>query len=179
MMKTSHETSLHAQVDKFIEIGRSIIFHPVYLRTRDFTHHDETVFEHTLMVAFEAFRFAEKYALDIESITRGAILHDFFLYDWHKEGRRVKKPLFKKHGFTHARIAYENAKFYFPVNKKEKDVILKHMFPLTLKPPMYIESWAVNVIDDYVTYREYFKDRKETHKLLFKKVYKTLKKEAR
>ena len=143
--------------DAFIEIAEEILTHPKFIEQRDFHHHTSNLFEHAVHVAYTAYRVAKKLRLDVKSVVRGALLHDFFLYDWHIEGKRVRKRGFKKHGFTHAKIAYENADTYFDLNRKERDIILKHMFPLNFKPPRYKESWVVNMVDSYVTFKEYFK----------------------
>ena len=71
------------------------------------------------------------------------------------------KKLFEKHGFVHARQAAENAWKYFPeyMDKKREDIILRHMFPLNIRPPKYIESWIVTMSDKYVS-MEVIKDVK-------------------
>jgi uncharacterized protein len=84
--------------------------------------------------------------LDHRSATRGAILHDFFLYDWrdHDEPDLHRK---KFHGVEHPLIALANAKKHFSVNEIEEDIIKKHMWPLTIVPPKYKESFIVSFID--------------------------------
>ena len=44
----------------------------------------------------------------------------------------------------------------------EKDIILKHMWPLTIIPPRYLESFIVSIIDKIVATGEFagtLKDR--------------------
>ncbi len=143
---------------RFVECGHDILSHPIYQRQKQFIQHGNiTLFEHSVSVAFLAFKLSESLSLNTKNVVRGALLHDFFLYDWHEEGKRMKKTLFKKHGFKHASYALENASFYFPLNAMEKDIISKHMFPLNVKPPIYIESWIVNISDDVITYKESMK----------------------
>ncbi len=147
----------------FFEIAEEIIAHPMYKTQKDFYHHDETsVFDHAVIVAFESYRAAKKLGLDPTGIVRGALLHDFFLYDWHVEGKIRQSSLFKKHGFTHAAEAHANADFFFELDEKETDIILRHMFPLNIKPPVYLESWLVNIMDNYITFREYFRPLTKT-----------------
>ena len=43
---------------------------------------------------------------------------------------------------------------------KEKDMILTHMFPVTPRPPRYIESWIVGATDKCVSICEVFHSRK-------------------
>ena len=65
-----------------------------------------------------------------------------FLYDWHD-----KHPDNRMHGFTHASKALKNADKDFRLNKRERDIIAKHMFPLTIKPPTTREGWLVCLVD--------------------------------
>lgn len=91
------------------------------------------------------------------------MLHDLFLYDWRK-----KQPEHKRfHGFRHPRIALNNASKLFDLNEKEKDIILKHMWPITIIPPKYIEGYIITLTDKYCALEEsynhyfnYFKKRK-------------------
>ena len=143
--------------EAFYAIAKPIITHPKFIMQKNYRHHTTNLYEHCILVAYHSFVYAKNRNLDETSITRGALLHDFFLYDWRKDGKRIKKRGFKKHGFTHAKTAYKNASNHFNLNAMEKDIILKHMFPLNIKPPMYKESWIVSIIDNIVTFKEYFK----------------------
>ena len=143
--------------ESFYSLAENIIKHPKFLEQKNYIHHNASIFNHAIEVAFVSYKVALKLKLDVDTVIRGALLHDFFLYDWHIEGKRIKKRGFKKHGFTHAKIAHQNALKYFSLNKKEEDIILKHMFPLNFKPPRYKESWLVNIVDTYITFKEYFK----------------------
>lgn len=58
----------------------------------------------------------------------GALLHDFYLYDWHTDENHEHTL----HGFRHPEIARQNARRYFHVEKQTQDVIRCHMWPLTL-----------------------------------------------
>ncbi|MFP4077618.1 MAG: HD domain-containing protein [Candidatus Izemoplasmataceae bacterium] len=141
--------------EEFFEFAEEILIHPKFHELKRYTHHKGiTLFDHSISVAYRAFRVAKKLRLDKRAVVRGALLHDFYLYDWHVEGKKERKPLFKKHGFTHAKTAYDNARQYFTLTKKEKDIIVKHMFPLNWRPPRYLESWIVNFTDDFTSLSE-------------------------
>lgn len=117
--------------------------------TKNFIQHGNTsVYTHVISVAKKSIEFAEKYNLDVDmdSMIRGALLHDYFLYDWH-DGKRERWI----HGFTHPMKAYKNAKSEINLNGLERDIIIKHMFPLTILPPRYLESWIVTFADKYVS----------------------------
>lgn len=123
-----------------------------FLQNKNFIQHGSTsIYDHVISVALKSIEIAEKYNLnvDYDSLIRGALLHDYFLYDWHKP----HKYKFI-HGFTHPRCAYNNAKSELDLNEIEKDIIIKHMFPLTIIPPKYLESWIVTAADKIVTVRE-------------------------
>ena len=117
--------------------------------TKNFIQHGNTsVYTHVISVAKKSIEIAEKYNLDVDmdSMIRGALLHDYFLYDGH-DGKRERLI----HGFTHPMRAYKNAKSELNLNRLEKDIIIKHMFPLTIIPPRYLESWIVTYSDKYVS----------------------------
>ena len=60
----------------------------------------------------------------------------------------------KSHAWVHPRIAVRNAKKITSLNKKEEDIILKHMWGLTLAPPRYKESFLVTMVDKYWAFKE-------------------------
>lgn len=142
--------------NEYKEIVSDILKHDKFLELKQYHHHNSSVYDHSLKVSILAYKLAKKFNLDYVSVARGALLHDFFLYDWKIEGERVRKPLFKKHGFTHAKESLKNAKIYFQINKTEEDIIVKHMFPLNIAPPITKESWLVTMVDKYYAIAEYF-----------------------
>ena len=77
-------------------------------------------------------------------LVRGALLHDYFLYDWHNSGREGRL-----HGFYHPGIALRNAMKEYKLTPREKDIIKKHMWPLTIVPPMCREAWIVTTADKW------------------------------
>ena len=38
---------------------------------------------------------------------------------------------------------------------KEKEIIKKHMWPLTFSPPKYLESFIVTIVDKYCAFKEW------------------------
>ncbi len=119
---------------------------------KNFIQHGTTsIYDHVISVAWEAIVICEKFNLkvDYDSLIRGALLHDYFLYDWHKPHKY--KYI---HGFTHPYEAYKNASCELDLNRVERDIIIKHMFPLTIIPPKYLETWVVSFADKIVSVRE-------------------------
>lgn len=84
-------------------------------------------------------------------LIRGALLHDYFLYDWHD--KEHVNP-FRLHGFHHPSVALENASKEYQLSEREKDIIRKHMWPLTIVPPMCREAWIVTVADKWCSFME-------------------------
>ncbi len=118
-------------------------------------HGNVSVFAHSMAVARYSIKLAEALGIkyDRKSLIRGAILHDFFLYDWH-ETSNIGDGL---HGFAHPYTASKNAIRQFRLNSRELDIIRKHMWPLTLtKVPMHRESWLVCAADKYCSLLETF-----------------------
>ncbi len=139
--------------------GKDIILSPEAQVMKGFIQHGETtVFEHCVSVAKFSLLIAcflektLKISFDKDSLVRGALLHDYFLYDWHIKGQA--RGL---HGFTHPSVAKENADRDFSLNEIEKDIISKHMFPLTPFLPMHRESYIVSLADKWCALAEIFK----------------------
>lgn len=127
-----------------------LIFHDQIQMMKQFRHHRYTnCFEHSVRVSFYSFRVCKALGWDYKSAARGGLLHDLFLYDW-----RTTQLEGGKHGFVHPRIAFNNASNVFTLNNIEKDIILKHMFPLTMCPPFYKESLLVCLVDKYCALAE-------------------------
>ena len=108
---------------------------------------------HSMSVARASYKFSVRLGLDVDhrSLIRGALLHDFFLYDWREESGRKGWAM---HGFTHPREAMNTAAQHFDLNKKECEIILRHMWPLTIVPPRCKEGMIVSLMDKYCTVRE-------------------------
>lgn len=135
----------HAQYLYFEKYTRELL-ESADVRSMDafLQHAGVTCLEHSLGVAYMSFWLCEKLNLraDRRSLIRGALLHDFFLYDWHLKSDR--KGL---HGFTHPKAALQNAEKRFSLNDRERDIIVKHMWPLTPVPPKYREAYLVGLAD--------------------------------
>jgi uncharacterized protein len=123
-------------------------------------HGDVSVFTHSIYVARCAVMINRKLHVgcDEKELVRGALLHDYFLYDWHHNTPENIHP--HLHGFYHPGIALKNADRDFDLTLLEKDIIKKHMWPLTVVPPRYREAWVVTTADKYSSFLETVKLRK-------------------
>ncbi len=119
-------------------------------------HGQTTVKEHSIHVAQTAYYIACKFHLDVDeySLIRGALLHDYFLYDWHE-----KSWANSIHGFTHPGKALDNAEKDFILKDVERDMISHHMFPLTVLPPRTREGMILCIADKLCAAGETIGDR--------------------
>lgn len=150
-MKYSKSQSISAS--EFKSILKDIIENDTVKKMYNFRqHYNTTCFDHCFKVALYNYIICKKLKLDYVSAVRAGMLHDLFLYDWrvHQPGRK------RLHAFHHPRIALENSLNLFDLNIKEKDIILKHMWPLTIIPPKYVESYITTFVDKYCALEESF-----------------------
>ena len=123
-------------------------------------HGSTSVYQHSINVAYLSLWLAGRLPLrtDRRALVRGALLHDYFLYDWHKNKIRPSRfyKFYELHGFTHPGTALKNAKKDFRLTPREQDIIKKHMWPLTVIPPMCREAWIVTAADKYCSLMETF-----------------------
>ena len=136
----------------YIDIVSDILNNEEFQKRKNYKHHGEkSVFDHSIEVSYLAYKISKKIGIDSYDTAIGGLLHDFYYEDWHEV--KHEKNLLKKHGFVHAKQAYENTKKYFPqyINSKTSDIILRHMFPLIIIPPKYLESWIVSISDKIVS----------------------------
>lgn len=128
--------------------------------TRGFIQHgDVTVYDHVVSVARASARMADALGrvgigVDRRSLLRGALLHDYFLYDWHDP-----EPWHRLHGFRHPFFALARAEDDFDLTPRERNIIVRHMFPLVPVPPMYREAWIVCLADKWCALHETFAGR--------------------
>ncbi len=145
---------------EYYETVRDILEHEEFRKLKDYFHHNSSIYHHVHDVAYLSYRISKFLRLDYRSAARGALLHDFFLYDWRNHDV-PDLPREKFHGLEHPKIAVANAKKYFSLNDIEEDIIRKHMWPLTLVPPKYKESYIVSFADKYLSSREFISEYKK------------------
>ena len=122
-----------------------------------------SVYDHSVLVALFCLFIAGnlKIRADRRALVRGALLHDYFLYDWH-----IPDSERGLHGFTHARCALKNAERDFKIGEIEKNMISAHMFPLNFTMPRYRESIILCVADKMCAVDETF-HRSKRNKINF------------
>lgn len=140
---------------EYIALVQDILDNESFLSMKEYIQHGTTsCLTHVIAVSYSSYLTCKKYGLDYRSAARAGLLHDMFLYDWHKHkpGKGIKM-----HGFSHPRAALENAEKEFELNDTEKEIILRHMWPLTVIPPKSKEAYVVLYHDKICGLRETFK----------------------
>ena len=115
-------------------------------------HGSTTCLEHSINVSYLTYLYCKEHGMDARAAARAGLLHDLFLYDWHQHYVRRKGEAL--HGFSHPRRALENAQKAFSLTAKEKNMILRHMWPLTVIPPKYKEGFVLLWYDKYCSMNE-------------------------
>ena len=129
---------------EYMEIMEDIISNSLVQEMKKYRqHYNTSCFDHCLYVSYNMYKICKKHNWDYRSAARAGMLHDLFLYDWRKR-QDGRKGL---HAYTHPHTALENAKKVTNLNNKEKDIILKHMWPVTLPLPRYKESFLITYVD--------------------------------
>ena len=140
---------------EFFDIIKDVIANDTVKQMKNYRQHCNTsCYKHCMQVAYFTYITCKKLRLDYVSATRGAMLHDLFLYDWRKKYRDI--DISGLHAFIHPRIALKNASKIFTLNDTEKDIIRNHMWPVTLKFPKTKEAFIVSCMDKYSATAETF-----------------------
>lgn len=146
----------HRQLAKLLKkYGGDIIESDNFKKTKGHIQHGSmTVNGHCMNVARYSLILNKRLRLNCNQndLVRGSLLHDYFLYDWHdKEYLSQRKRL---HGFRHPGIALRNADKEYRLTDIQRDIIKKHMWPLSVVPPVYKEAWVVTAADKYCSLME-------------------------
>ena len=143
MTKLQKQEHLKALVDYY---GADILDSEAYHQSDKYLQHNNvSTLEHTISVACMCIIISRALRIksDEMSLVRGALLHDFFLYDWHSP-KSTRPP---HHPTHHGSYALSNASELFSINPIEADMIKEHMFPVTIKPPKHRETYILTIAD--------------------------------
>ncbi len=137
---------------EYHEIVENILGHDEFLRRREFPHHGkESVYDHSLRVSKLSYRIAKRLNLDYKGAAIAGLLHDLYDKPWQDD--KEKRKFFKQHGFVHAKEALENARIHFSehLDAGVENAIVRHMFPLNIKPPVKAIGWVVTISDKIIS----------------------------
>jgi uncharacterized protein len=136
--------AVRAKIDELCRQGRII-------QMKEFPQHGTTsTYDHVRSVATTSISLARALRLKVSDIEllRGALLHDYYLYDWHD-------PASKGHATQHPLRALRQADVDFKLTDRERNIIASHMWPL---PPTRIptcrEAWLVCTADKLCAFQE-------------------------
>ena len=132
---------------EFLEIVQPILDLEEFNNTKFQKHHGITRYDHSMNVAYITYVVTKNLKLNYKEATFAALIHDFF-------NDEVKDENGYKRLVDHPKHALKNAVRYFELTDLQKDIIAKHMFPVTLTPPKYKESILVSLIDKYSSINE-------------------------
>lgn len=133
---------------EYMSIVEDLLKNEDLLNLDEITHHHYTTrLLHSFFVSYTSYKLAKSMNLDYISTARAGLLHDFFL----EEREEIEQLGLGSHNSAHPKIALENAEAITILNKKEKDIILKHMFLTTINSgiPLFKESYIVTFVDKY------------------------------
>ena len=109
-------------------------------------HGDTTCKAHCIQVSYMSYCICRKYNWDYRGAARAGLLHDLFLYDWHSHAKETGEYF---HGFTHPAVALKNADRHFQLTDAERNMILRHMWPLTPVPPRSMAGMSIVYADKF------------------------------
>ena len=134
------------------EIYQSFLHNEKILKMKEISmHRGSNCYIHSFKVAKLAIKRALRHKKgDLYVILLGAILHDYYLYDW-----RVEKDKMKTHMSSHPYTAAKNAVRDFNISEKVIKVIESHMWPVNIAEfPKTKEARIISNADKTIYLRE-------------------------
>ena len=117
--------------NSFLSCLDGLLDAPQVQSMRSLPHHPGVnCYEHSVFVAYVAFRLARRWGLDYRACARGGLLHDLYLYNCHDSSAHPGNQC-----LDHPVFALRNASR------------LAHMWPLALHLPRSREAWVVSLAD--------------------------------
>ena len=114
---------------------------------KNYQHHIMTTrFQHCLNVSYYNYKICRFLKLDADSAAVAGLLHDLYYYD--TKAYTSQKPEIR-HSRNHPRRALQNAEKMLQLNDRERDMISKHMWPVTTDRPKYAETYLITFVDKY------------------------------
>ena len=136
--------------DEFEESMSELLSHDNFKRLSDFKQHFKcTRLRHSMDVGYFSFYISKILGLDYISAGKAALLHDLCFHK--KAGLKHSIKMLRQH----PKDALENALEICELSEKECDIIAKHMWLVTFKPPKYIEGFVVTFVDKYCALKEF------------------------
>lgn len=134
------------------EIYQAFLHDEKILRMKDISmHRGSNCYVHSFKVAKTAIKRALRHNKgDLKTILLGAILHDYYLYDWRNDRSKMEHHL-----SAHPYIAAENAVRDFGIHEPIKRVIESHMWPVNFSEfPKSKEARIISLADKHIYIKE-------------------------
>ena len=134
--------------EEFGQIVADLLAEPCVQALNEMSQHSTgNRLDHSVYVAYLSFLMCRRLRLDHVAAARAGLLHDFhFGSDENGVGRLWRHP----------HDAVENAKALCGgLSELERDIIVKHMWPLTRPLPRYRESFVVSLADKFAAALEF------------------------
>ncbi|MCL2774400.1 MAG: hydrolase [Oscillospiraceae bacterium] len=113
-------------------------------------HYKSTRLKHSIDVAYFSFYIAKILKLDYISTGKAGLMHDLSFHE--DSGFRENVKMLRQH----PKDALKNALEICDLSEKERDIIRRHMWLITLHPPKYTEGYIVTFVDKYCAAKEFF-----------------------
>lgn len=136
-----------SNIDGFCAVAGDLLANETVDSMKTFNHHGTlTTHYHSTYVAFRVYENCTRLGISgkkTSEITRAALLHDLYLYDWHI----VKHDEY--HIWYHPKEAVKNIEEkLFALTDMQRDMILRHMSPAG-GVPNSIGGWLLTLNDKY------------------------------
>ncbi|MBR3317252.1 MAG: phosphohydrolase [Atopobiaceae bacterium] len=139
-------TSRGRVVPDFRELAGPVCSRGRVQEMRHFPQHGcVSTYDHVVRVSRTALRWSRALPIRVHEheLVRGALLHDYYLYDWHD-------PQNVGHATRHPLRALRNAEEDFGLTERERNIIASHMWPLPpTRIPRCVEAWVVCAADKW------------------------------
>ena len=140
-------------INEYVEITGDLLKNDDVKRMKTFNHHGKiSTHFHSVYVSFTVLKWCNAFKIDNKNeIVRASLLHDFYLYDWHIEKHE------EMHAWYHPKAAVANIETIFgSLSNMQRDMILRHMFPLSVQPPNSIGGWILTLCDKHCANEDIF-----------------------
>lgn len=141
-----------AQRQELEDVYQSFLHDERILKMKEIQmHRGSNCYIHSFKVAKLSIRRALRHKKgNLMTILLGAILHDYYLYDWRSDREKMKG-----HICRHPYVAAENAERDFGIHEPIKRVIQSHMWPFNLTDfPKTKEARIISLADKTIYLRE-------------------------
>lgn len=139
-----------------------------YRQLRNISRHRFTnTMDHSIRVACVNLYLSKKIHVSEESAVKIGLFHDFCLVDYYKEHHmKMSERHPGIYAFYHPIEAVKNAEGICDLTREEKQAIMSHMFPLSIRIPASRLGWLLTISDKIVAVYESFYGMRVFHRAM-------------